>query len=144
VTADQLRTAVRARSGPSLLVMDLGLPRNVSPEARGIEGIELVDLDDLQALCCPATAATSAGLAEAEAVLEEELLRLRQTLRGRDAAPRLAELHRTSLQMAEQESAWALARLESLSEAEREIVRQMAERLVRRVLYPVSRTLREE
>jgi glutamyl-tRNA reductase len=144
VTADQLRTAVQARSGPSLLVMDLGLPRNVSPEARGIEGIELVDLDDLQALCCPATAATSAGLAEAEAVLEEELLRLRQTLRGRDAAPRLAELHRTSLQMAEQESAWALARLESLSEAEREIVRQMAERLVRRVLYPVSRTLREE
>jgi glutamyl-tRNA reductase len=46
--------------------------------------------------------------------------------------------------MAEQESAWALAQLESLSEPEREIVRQMAERLVRRVLYPVSRNLREE
>jgi glutamyl-tRNA reductase len=46
--------------------------------------------------------------------------------------------------MAEQESAWALAQLESLSDRQREIVRQMADRLIRRVLYPVSRTLRTE
>jgi glutamyl-tRNA reductase len=48
------------------------------------------------------------------------------------------------VQMAEQESAWALAQLESLSDGQREIVRQMADRLVRRVLYPVSRSLRSE
>ena len=60
------------------------------------------------------------------------------------AAPHLAELHRVGLEMAEQESAWALAQLETLSDGEREIVREMADRLVRRVLYPVSRTLRAE
>ena len=48
------------------------------------------------------------------------------------------------VQIAEQESAWALAQLESLSDGQREIVRQMADRLVRRVLYPVSRNLRAE
>ena len=57
-------------------------------------------------------------------------------------APKLAELHRRAVEMAEQESAWALAQLDSLSDSEREIVRQMADRLVRRVLYPVSRSLR--
>jgi glutamyl-tRNAGlu reductase-like protein len=46
--------------------------------------------------------------------------------------------------MAEQESAWALAQLDSLSDDQREVVRQMADRLVRRVLYPVSRSLRAE
>jgi hypothetical protein len=46
------------------------------------------------------------------------------------------------LEMAEQESTWALAQLQTLSEGQREIVRQMADRLVRRVLYPVSRNLR--
>jgi hypothetical protein len=44
--------------------------------------------------------------------------------------------------MAEQESEWALAQLEALSLPEREIVRQMADRLVRRVLYPLSQNLR--
>jgi hypothetical protein len=58
-------------------------------------------------------------------------------------APKLAELHRLGVELAEQESAWALARLDSLCDDDREIVRQMADRLVRRVLYPVSRNLRE-
>jgi len=31
-----------------------------------------------------------------------------------------------------------------LSDAERQVVKEMADRLVRRVLYPVSRSLREE
>jgi len=121
----------------------LALPRNVEPAARDIGGIQLIDLDDLQTLCCPASVAGSPALTEAEDMLEEELLRLGQTLRARGAAPRLAELHRTSREMAEQESAWALAQLGSLSESEREVVRQMADRLVRRVLYPMSRSLRE-
>ena len=44
--------------------------------------------------------------------------------------------------MAEQESEWALAQLETLSASEREIVRKMANRLIRRVLYPLSQNLR--
>jgi glutamyl-tRNA reductase len=83
-------------------------------------------------------------LNEAEAVLDAELDRLGLSLRGKLVAPKLAELHRLGVELAEQESAWALARLESLSDDDREIVRQMADRLVRRVLYPVSRNLRSE
>ena len=124
--------------------MDLAVPRNVEPSARSIQGVQLLDLDDLQRLCCPAAGVASERLDEAEAVVEDELVRLDLAFRGRGAAPRLAELHRLSLEMAEQESAWALAQLETLSDSEREVIRQMAERLVRRVLYPVSRNLREE
>jgi glutamyl-tRNA reductase len=144
VTAAQLSRAVGLRGTRQLRVMDLAVPRNVDPASRGVPGIELLDLDDLQRLCCPAAAAGSAALAEAEGVIEDELMRLRLSLRGRVAGPQLAELHRRSQEVAEQESAWALAQLESLSETERDIVRQMADRLVRRVLYPVSRNLREE
>jgi glutamyl-tRNA reductase len=140
VSAAQLG-AGRARE---LFVIDLAVPRNVEPGARDIPGIQLFDLDDLQRLCCPAAGTASAALAEAERVIEDEIYRLRSTLRGRVAAPHLAELHRLGLEMAEQESAWALEQLETLSDGEREIVREMADRLVRRVLYPVSRSLRTE
>ncbi|MGH7498083.1 MAG: glutamyl-tRNA reductase [Gemmatimonadales bacterium] len=142
LSASELEQAVALRQGRQLMVMDLALPRNVDPAARQIDGVNLFDLDDLQRLCCPASDAPSEALAEAERVLAEEMIRLDQSLRGRTAAPQLAELHRLGVEMAAQETAWALGQLAELSEREREVVRAMADRLVRRVLYPVSRSLR--
>src|SRR5439155_20131578 len=90
----------------------------------------------------PAASAPAAALADATNLLEEEIARLDQALRGRAAAPRLAELHRLGAQVARQEAAWALSQLDDLSDRERGVVREMAERLVRRVLYPMSRAVR--
>jgi glutamyl-tRNA reductase len=143
VTHTQLSHAVESRS-VELVVMDLAVPRNVEPSARSIPELQLLDLDDLQRLCCPASATASVALAEAERVIEDEITRLGRTLQGRVVAPQLAELHRLGLEMAEQESTRALARLEALSDKEREIVREMADRLVKRVLYPLSRSLRSD
>jgi len=144
VSAAQLSQAALSRSDRELFVMDLSVPRNVDPAARAIPGVDLFDLDDLQRLCCPAAGAASAALDDAYQVIEDELVRLGLSLRGKAVASKLAELHRLGVELAEQESAWALDRLESLSETDREVVRQMADRLVRRVLYPVSRNLRSE
>ncbi|HEU4681318.1 MAG TPA: glutamyl-tRNA reductase [Gemmatimonadales bacterium] len=144
VSAAQLERAVSVRGDRELYVMDLAVPRNVEPAARDIGGVRLFDLDDLQRLCCPAAGTASMALGEAERVIDDELARLGLNLRGRLVAPKLAELHRLGVEMAEQESSWALERLDELSETEREVVRQMADRLVRRVLYPVSRSLRAE
>jgi glutamyl-tRNA reductase len=144
VTGAELAQVAARRGDRQLFVVDLGVPRNVDPAARATPGVELFDLDDLERLCCPAVGTTPPALAEAERIIDDELARLGVSLRGRLAAPKLAELHRLGVELAEQESAWALAQLESLSDRQREIVRQMADRLVRRVLYPVSRKLRGE
>lgn len=144
VSAAQLSAIMPPRAERELVVMDLAVPRNVEPAARSIRGIALFDLDDLQRLCCPAAGAASEALADAEQVLAEQLARLYLTLRARAAAPRLAELHQLGEQIARQEAEWALAQLEGLSDQERRIVREMADRLVRRVLYPVSRSIRQD
>lgn len=143
ISAAQLSKARADRKG-ELVVMDLAVPRNVDPAARALQGIRLFDLDDLQRLCCPAAGTASEALEEARRVIEDELIRLSLTLRGRIVAPQLAELHRLGLELAEQESDRALAQLSTLSESERKVIREMADRLVRRVLYPVSRNLRAE
>lgn len=144
VSAGELAAAVAGRNDGELLTMDLSVPRNVQPEARSLPRVRLLDLDDLQRLCCPAAGTPAVALDDAERVLDEELVRLDQRLRGHREAPRLAELHRLGAQVAEQEAARALSQLAELSEAERLVVKEMADRLVRRVLYPVSRSLREE
>ena len=130
-------------NGRKVAVFDLAVPRNVDPAARDVPGVQLFDLDDLQQLRCPVEGFTSPTIAHARRVVEQELDRLGAALRARAAAPRLAELHRMATRLAEQEAEEALARLGALSERERQVVKEMAERLVRRVLYPVSRAVRE-
>jgi glutamyl-tRNA reductase len=142
VCREPLARALGTRGGRELFVVDLGVPRNVDAAARTMDGIQLFDLDDLQRLCCPVAGTASAELAEAERVIDDELSRLILNLRGLSAAPRLAELHRLGVEMAQQETTWALSQLETLSESQRDVIRQMADRLVRRVLYPVSRSIR--
>jgi glutamyl-tRNA reductase len=144
VSVAELSRAVSSRNGRMLWVVDLGVPRNVEPGARDLDRVRLYDLDDLQRDRCPGAGTASGALAEAERVIDDEIARLDVTLRGRIAAPRLAELHRLAREMAEEESEWALSQLGGLTEGDREIVREMADRLVRRVLYPVSRNLRSE
>ncbi|MFL5493534.1 MAG: hypothetical protein ACJ8DC_04020, partial [Gemmatimonadales bacterium] len=144
ISAPQLTRAAKFHEREPLIVIDLGVPRNVEPAVRAVAGVRLYDLDDLQRLRCPAAETASPALSDAERILTEEIDRLVQNLRARAAAPRLAELHRVGAEMAEQEVSWALAQLDALSEREREVVREMADRLVRRVLYPASRSLREE
>ena len=130
--------------GTELIVLDLAVPRNVEPAARDLGGVRLFNLDDLQELRCPAAGHPSIAVAEAERILAEEMARLDSSLRARSAAPRLTELHRIGAALAREEAERALASLDSLSDVERQVVRDMADRLVRRVLYPVSRTLRAE
>jgi glutamyl-tRNA reductase len=141
VRAEDLAAAAAGRES-NLVVLDLGVPRNVEPAARGLRGIRLFNLDDLQELCCPA-GHPSIAVAEAQRILNEEMRRLQGTIRARSAGSRLAELHRVGLILAHQEARRALALIDGLSDGERQIIHDMAERLVRRVLYPVSRRLRD-
>ncbi|MGH7580992.1 MAG: glutamyl-tRNA reductase [Gemmatimonadales bacterium] len=142
ITGARLAEAARA-SGRALTVLDLAVPRNVEPSAREVPGIRLFDLDDLQRLRCPVEGFVSPAIDHARNVLDQEIRRLDTALRARAAAPRLADLHRMAARLAEEEADGALAQLGDLDERERRVVREMAERLVRRVLYPVSRTVRE-
>ena len=144
VGADMLAEAVAVAPDRRLTVLDLSVPRNVEPSARAVAGIRLYDLDDLQQLRCPASGFDAPAIAEAQRMLRHEIERLLRALDAREAAPRLAELHRTAAIVMEEESERALRELGDLSERERRAVRAMAERLVRRVLYPVSRALRDE
>ena len=113
LSASELEAALSRRQGRPLMVMDLAVPRNVEPAGRQVHGVQLFDLDDLQQLSCPASEDPGEALADAERILDEEMVRLERNLRGHAEAPRLAELHRLGVEVAAQETAWALERLDA-------------------------------
>jgi len=142
VSSPALAAALQLRPDRPVVVLDLALPRNVDPAARDVPGIRLFDLDDLRLQHCPAAVGASPALEEAEAIVRAEVSGFRKMLRERAAAPHLAELHRLGQRIAQEESDRTLGELGPLSEEQQHRVRQMAERLVRRVLYPASQTIR--
>jgi glutamyl-tRNA reductase len=142
VRAEDLAAATAQRSS-DLVMLDLAVPRNVEPAARALANVQLLDLDDLQRGYCPAAGHPSIAVAEAERIIEDEIGRLEARLQARAATPELVQLHQLGEQLAREEADRALTGLHHLSDTECQIVRDMAQRLVRRVLYPVSRRFRD-
>jgi len=141
VSREQLAAAlIRPRQ---LTVLDLGVPRNVDPESRNLAGLALLDLDDLRARGCPIGASGSSALREAEDMLLDETERLSGRLRALAAGARLARLHRAGEAIAREEADRALEELGRLGDTERDVVRRMAQRLARRILYPASQMLKD-
>ena len=50
ITSNMLLRALSAKINPHFFILDIALPRNISPCVRGLAGVQLYDLDDLQEL----------------------------------------------------------------------------------------------
>jgi glutamyl-tRNA reductase len=111
--------------------------------ARDVAGVRVFDLDDLRLQHCPAVGPSAPALDEVGRILDYEVARFDRVLRRRAAGPELAELHRLGALLAREEAERALAELGTMSEEKSAVVRRMADRLARRLLYPASRSLRD-
>jgi glutamyl-tRNA reductase len=77
---------------PSLVVVDLGMPRNVDPALAGVAGVELLDMDDLTRHAERALDGRRAEVSAAREIVGREVERYRADERARGAAPVVAAL----------------------------------------------------
>ncbi len=83
-----LGSAVAERdTGTPLLVVDLGVPRNVEPSAAELDGVVLLDMDVLRAAVADALSGRQEEVAGAAGIVGDEVERYRVASRARDAAP---------------------------------------------------------
>jgi glutamyl-tRNA reductase len=80
------------RDARPLLVVDLGMPRNVDPASRSIPGVTLLDMDDISTSVAQAMDDRRGEATEAHAIVAEEVVRYRNAARARGAAPVIAAL----------------------------------------------------
>ena len=130
-----------ARSTP-LLVIDLGVPRGVDPHVAAVPGITLHDLDELShrgMLSLPA----AADVAEAERITEWTLMLFMRWLASRAAVPLITALHERAAHIIEEELGRARSRLRDLDDGERQVVREVVESAMRKLLHSPFVRLRE-
>ena len=93
VERSAVEAAVAARApGDQLLLVDLGMPRNVEPDSATVEGVTLVDMDTLRAAVADALSGRQGEVASARAIIGDEVERYRAGARARGAAPVVSAL----------------------------------------------------
>jgi len=88
-----VETAASGRpAGSELLIVDLGVPRNVEPAAAGVDGVVLLDMEVLRSAVAEALSGRQDEVDGATRIVTDEVERYRVASRARDAAPMVSAL----------------------------------------------------
>ncbi len=139
-----LGSALAARGGPGdLVVVDLGMPRNVQPDSSTLAGLVLLDMEDLRAAVAEAIGGRRDEVTAATGIVSDEVERYRAASRARDAAPVVSALR----SRVEDARVAELDRLRSkrsdLDEAQWAQVDAVTRSLVAKLLHQPTVTLKE-
>ncbi|WP_029626295.1 glutamyl-tRNA reductase [Synechococcus sp. CB0205] len=138
ITAERLEQLNRRSS---LMLVDIGVPRNISADVSELSGIAAYDVDDLQEVVARNQEARREIAAEAEGMLHQEGQQFIEWWDGLEAVP-VANRLRTQLEkIREQELQKALSRMgPDLSARERKVVEALSKGIINKILHgPVTK-----
>ena len=144
IRREDVADAMAARDGRPLVIVDLGMPRDVDPAAGDLDGVTLLDLDAVDARLDANHEERRLHSADAAALVAHEEGRFETWLAGYGAAPAVAMLHEhaeaiVATVLRENDLRW-----EELTPADRERVGVLARTIVRRLLHEPTRRLRAD
>ncbi|MCX5955433.1 MAG: glutamyl-tRNA reductase [Cyanobacteria bacterium] len=124
----------------SLMLIDIGVPRNISSDVSQLAGVESFDVDDLQEVVTRNQEARREMAAEAEGLLREESRLFLEWWDGLEAVPLVNKLRLQLEEIREQELQKALSRMgPDLSARERKVVEALSKGIINKILHtPVT------
>jgi glutamyl-tRNA reductase len=134
---------IGARAERPLLIVDLGMPRNVEGSVAALEGVELLDLSHLRSAVEQAVQERRSEIDAADAIVVEEVARYVEHQRGRGAAPIVVALRERLEALRTQELERRRAELDQLSPEARELLEGMTRSLLAKVAHEPTMALKE-
>ena len=139
LTREHMQQAMNGRSSRKMLVVDLGVPRNVEPDARRIENLFLHSIDSLEKLIERNLKRRRAERPKVEELIGQEMDHFRGWYRGLAAEPLIASLQKQAERIRRHELEVAKRRF---PEEHHEDLDRLTRALVRKILHHPSTTLR--
>ncbi|CAK6695200.1 MULTISPECIES: glutamyl-tRNA reductase [unclassified Synechococcus] len=140
IDAERLK---RLNRRSSLMLVDIGVPRNIASDAGDLAGVEAFDVDDLQEVVARNQEARREIAAEAEGLLEEEARLFLEWWDGLEAVPVVNRLRIQLEDIREQELQKALSRMgPDLSARERKVVEALSKGIINKILHTPVTNLR--
>ncbi|MDQ6910122.1 MAG: glutamyl-tRNA reductase [Actinomycetota bacterium] len=124
-----------ARGGKALLIVDLGMPRNVDSAVGSVEGVTLLDLGDVQGFVEARLEERRREAGRVRAIVDEDLERYVTSTVARQAAPTVTSLHQRAEEVRAAELARFESRLAALEPKERQAVEALTRGIVAKLLH---------
>ena len=137
---EEVEIAMRQRKSHPLLIVDLGVPRDVDPAAGELGNVFLQDIDSLEQLIDRNLRRRRDEVPKVSQIVDEELARLRIWYEGLEAEPVVAQLHRRAEEIRSTELASRRDRFPAHLHAELE---SLTRSIVRKILHHPSAQLRD-
>jgi len=137
---DDVELAMRHRKNHPLLIVDLGVPRDVDPAARELGNVFLHDVDSLEQLIERNLRRRREEVPKVSQIVDEEIERLRIWYDGLEAEPVVAQLHRRAEEIRAAELAARRHHFPAHLHAELE---NLTRAIVRKILHHPSAQLRD-
>ncbi|MFM8936478.1 MAG: glutamyl-tRNA reductase [Vulcanococcus sp.] len=140
ITAERLQPLNRRSS---LMLIDIGVPRNIAADVGAVAGVGSYDVDDLQEVVARNQEARREIAAEAEGLLQEEGRQFLEWWDGLEAVPVVNRLRTQLEEIREQELQKALSRMgPDLSARERKVVEALSKGIINKILHTPVTNLR--
>lgn len=125
-----------------LMILDLSIPRNVSPDMEQVESVVIKTIDDLRDITDQAVSVRRTLVKHAQPKVEEAVEKISALLRRQEAEPMVSDLYHRADKIRREELEKALSKL-NLPQNQQEVLERMSLSLVRKLLAQPVVNLRE-
>ena len=142
LTKEIVLPQLKSDRNPKLMILDLSIPRNVSPDLGQLKDVVIKTIDDLRDITDQAVSVRKTLVKEAEPKVLEAVEKISALLRREEAEPMVSELYHRADKIRREELEKALSKL-NLPKDQREVLERMSLSLVRKLLAQPVVNLRE-
>lgn len=144
ITKDRIQSAQqRRRHRRPLLVLDLGLPRNVAPEVGKLAQIYLHNIDDLQAIVDKNKGRLEIEVRKAKVIIDALVANYNGACREAEAADAIREVRSRVQEMAAAELNLTMRKMPDLTPKEQEEIATLVHRILGKILHHPVEGLRQ-
>jgi glutamyl-tRNA reductase len=134
LTRSILERALAARSGRSMFVVDLAVPRNVAEDAAGLYNLYLYNIDDLGEIVAQNKKARESEIPRVEAIISEHIDKFEAWRGALEAGSIVSDLREQFHQQREILIREQLKDMDEVSPGERDRIAHITEKLIERLL----------
>jgi glutamyl-tRNA reductase len=143
LTAAEVAAVLAARPDQPLLIVDLGMPRDVDPAVADLPGVSLLGLSDVETFVNASMEERRREVVPVRAIVAEEVDRWVEAVTARFATPTVAALRQRAEDVRQSELARYRNRLADLEPREREAVEALTRSLLGKLLHDPTVRLKD-
>jgi glutamyl-tRNA reductase len=139
-----MRRVMRTRRGRDLFVVDVAVPRDVSPDVDQLEGVYRYDVDDLAAVVARSRGSRAIEADRAQSIVAEEVERFERWVEGEQVTPFILSMRQHIAGVLHRELGRSLrGRLKHLADNERLHLERMIDAAVNKLMHEPTVQLRK-